>query len=270
MRQILLILTLLLCFATSALAVEPLQVKGTTDTGADDASHAVTFDNSVVVGSTIIVNSCSWKGSDSSVTISSVSDPSNGAYTQAFITPRIQDAVTCVQYYKNNVTTGGTLTITVTWNKTVSENTVAIMEYSSAAIKVSPTVTTTTGSCVTSCTTSVTSGTIAPSATSIYVAMFGYNNGTGPISDTVAGGFIKQLEVDENNANQDCIVADQQNVSGSQQATWTMNTAGTWTSGIASYESPAAAGGNTNYRLLLLGIGAQLMNFFFPGSAFNA
>lgn len=189
-------------------------------------------------GSLIVVCTGAWKNGPDQ-TVSSVDDPVNTPYTQAFATPRIDSEVIQYQYYKANNTATTAEVITVTWSDACAGG-LTLVEYS--GIAAAPTVVTATSS---GSSTTMSSGAANASVSSVFVASGGYNTG-GPctISDTPGGSFTKVHEFDENNDSQSIAVAEQLNVSGSQTCTWTLNPTATWTAGVAAYEvdSGAAAG----------------------------
>lgn len=191
--------------------------------------------SSFTSGSLIVVNTASWKdGADQSV--STVSDPTNGNYTQAVAAPRIDSQTILYQYYKANNASTTTSTITVTWNVACSGG-LTIVEYS--GVKTAPGVATgsTSGS-----STTMSSGSANSTPSAVYVAAGSYNSG-GPvtISNSPGGSFSFVHEFDENNDSQDIAVAERLNVSGSQTATWTLSGSCTWTGCVAAYEADAAS-----------------------------
>ena len=198
---------------------------------------ATTFTANLVMTATehVIVNSGCWKVGGT--TISSVSDASNGTYTVATSKSTSDtDFATIDQRYKNNIGTGGTITITVTPATGCNGGFVA---ESWSGVKTTPTVTTnsTNGS-----STTVSSSAVAPSANSLYSACGAYNTGGPSTFGAVTGGYSNTLKFDENNDAQDVIVSSKSAVSGSQTATWTISNTGTWAGLNVAYEE---AGGET-------------------------
>lgn len=199
-------------------------------------SFTVTFDNTVTAGSHIVANTSSWR-SGSDQTLSSVADnKGNGNYNQAVVSTRINSEVIGYQMYKNAITNGGSgFQITATWNATVS-GCIGVSEY--AGIKTNPTVTTNSNSDGSGAA-APTSGAVAPTASSLYVAGMSYNGASTTIAVT-SGGFGERLEIDENNDAQDISIADQMGVSGSKNCGWTFGAARAWTAWIAAYEEGSA------------------------------
>lgn len=181
-------------------------------------------------GSLIVVNTFGWRSpEDQSVT--TVSDPTNGAYTLAIASPRIGSEVIGYQYYKANNTATTAATVTVTWDFGTSGG-LSIVEYS--GVKTSPTVNTGSSS---GTSTTPSSGAAVAAGSAVYVAAVGYNGASTTIGNSPGGGFSQVLEFDEDNTRQAHAVAELLNSTGSQTCTWTLGASRNWTTLIAAYEA---------------------------------
>ena len=201
-------------------------------TSAGATAHAassvnVSFGSSVTAGNHIVVDGAAWDGTTPAATVSSVADnKGNGNYTsgqeQAF-----GSFVRVIEYYKNNVTTGGTsFTVTITWSKGTNSS-ISIHEYSGVGTG-APTTTSNTGTG-----TAATSGAVAPSGNNMYHGVAGYDGGASSIVNN--SPWNNRSVVDSANGEQDHAGQDKVATSGSQNGSWTIGASRTWGAVICAY-----------------------------------
>lgn len=188
----------------------------------------------MTAGRHIVANSISWRaGTDQAIT--SVSDAANGAYTLGVTGTRLDSEVLPVQYYKNNIGTGGAQTVTIVWNAGCSGG-IIVEEWS--GVKTTPTVSSAVN---TGSSTTMSTGAIDPTPSSLFCASAGYNTG-GPVTiGAPGGGFGNALEFDENNDTQSMAVASLTASDASSTCTWSLSGSCTWTALVVCYEEDGAA-----------------------------